>query len=273
MNSQLYDKTYRIPQHIIERVRAKLTTVQGGGGDGIRRGKFIINNGQCTYAMLKRLKNFFDYCDPIKQKDSYELAGGRDMQNFVERTLSADRNLVKTRKTSAVNFMPQLDTRTMSAQDGNVNMNVNEEFEGLMKNGLGVIFTRGDGPEKVLLVKRCDTVGWCPSTWALVGGKVEAGETPQEAACREIFEEVGLDIDEFLGDFVVRTGGDHIEYVFVTTVEGEPAIILSDEHTDYGWFTTDQIQSLDNKAPHLDDFIALAKQKLIVWDVDNDIQE
>lgn len=272
MNSQLYDKRYRIPQHIIERVRAKLTTVQGGG-DGIRRGKFIVNNGQCTYAMLKRLKNFFDYCDPTKQKDSYELAGGRDMQNFVERTLSADRNLVKSRKNSAATFMPQLDNRTMSAQDGTVNMNVNEEFEGLMKNGLAIIFTRGDGPEKVLLLKRCDGIGWAPSTWALVGGKVEPGELPQEAASREIFEEIGLDIDEFFGDFVVRTADDHIEYVYVTTVEGEPAITLSDEHTDYGWYTTDQIQSLENKAPHLDDFIALAKQKLIVWDVDNDIKE
>lgn len=269
MNSQLYDKKYRIPQHIIEQVRAKLATVSGGG-DGIRRGKFIVNNGQATYSMLKRLKNFFDYCNPVTQKDEYELAGGKNMQDFVERTLGADRNLVHSRKMSNVNFMPQLD-KSLSAQGGGVNLSVNEEFEGLMKNGLAVIFTRGDGVEKVLLLKRCDTTNWEPAKWGLVGGKIDNGETPLEATIRETREEIGLDINEFIGDFVVRTTGDHIEYVFVTTVEGEPAISLSDEHVDYGWFSTEEIQNLDS-VEHLDDFIALAKQKLIVWEVDNDVQ-
>jgi len=270
MNSQLYDKSYRIPQHIIERVRAKLSTVNGGG-NGVKRGKFIVNNGLATYSMLKRLKNFFDYCNPAIQKDEYELAGGRDMQSFVERTLGADRNLVKTRKQTTANFMPQVDNRTLYAQGGGVNLQVNEEFEGLMKNGLAVIFTRGDGPEKVLLLKRCDSLAWCPSKWALVGGRVEDGETPKDAAIREVFEETGLQINEFIGDFVVRTTGDHIEYVFVTTIEGQPEITLSPENVEYGWFETNEIQQLD-KSDHLDDFIALAKQKLIVWDVDNDTQ-
>ena len=267
MNSNLYGKLYRIPQHIIERVRAKLST-STGGVNGIRRGKFIINNGQASYSMLKRLKNFFDYCNPATQPEEYELAGGKDMQSFVERTLGSDRDLSKSRRQSTANFTPQLDSRTLSAQDGGVNLSVNEEFEGLMKNGLAVIFTRGDGDEKVLLLKRCDTVSWCPSTWSLVGGQVEHGEKPIDSAIREIEEETGLQINDFIGDFVVRTTGDHIEYVFVTTIEGQPEIMLSGENVDYGWFSTDEIQALEPKSPHLDDFIALAKQKLIVWDVD-----
>lgn len=269
MNSQLYDKSYRIPQHIIEKVRSKLSTYNGGG-NGVKRGKFIVNNGQASYSMLKRLKNFFDYCNPQTQIDEYELAGGQNMRDFVERTLGADRNLVQTRKTSNANFMPQLDNRTLSAQGGGVNLSVNEEFEGAMKNGLTIIFTRGDGSPKVLLLKRCSATGWEPDKWALVGGKVDDGETPVEGAIRETFEETGLVLDDFIGDFVVRTTGDHIEYVYVTTIEGEPAITLSDEHIDYGWFSTEDIQNLENKAQHLDDFIALAKQKLVVWQVEND---
>lgn len=270
MNSDLYGKTYRIPQHIIEKVRVKLST--GGSGNGVKRGKFIVNNGTASYSMLKRLKNFFDYCNPQTQADEYELAGGRDMQSFVERTLGSDRNLVKSRKQTTANFMPQVDNRTLSAQGGGVNFGLNEEFEGMMKNGLAVIFTRGDGPEKVLLLKRCDSTVWCPSKWALVGGQLEPGESPKDGAIREIYEETGLQINEFIGDFVVRTTGDHIEYVFVTTIEGQPEITLCGENVEYGWFATDEIANLDT-SPHLEDFIALAKQKLIVWDVDNDIQE
>lgn len=271
MNSQLYGKSYRIPQHIIERVRAKLATGIGGI-NGIKRGKFIVNNGQASYSMLKRLKNFFDYCNPTTQKDEFELAGGVDMKNFVERTLNSDRNLVKSRRQTTATFMPQVDNRTLSAQGGGVNLSVNEDFEGRKKNGLCVIFSRGNGSEKVLLLKRCDTSNWAPSAWALVGGKVESGETPKDAAIREALEETGLQLNDFIGDFIVRTKGDTIEYVFVTTIEGQPEITISDESSTYGWFNTDEIRNIEPKCPHLDDFIALAKQKLIVWDIDNDIE-
>ena len=56
--------------------------------------------------------------------------------------------------------------------------------------GVGVVVWR-DG--KVLLVKR----GKAPRRghWSLPGGGQELGETLQEAACREVKEETGIDID------------------------------------------------------------------------------
>jgi dihydroneopterin triphosphate diphosphatase len=269
MNSALYGKTYRVPQNIIERIRAKLYSTNETGGNGVKRGKFIVNNAQCTYQMLKRLKNFFDHFDPATQLEEYELAGGKNMQDFVERTLNSERNLVTTRKKSNVMFMPQLDNRSLTAGSGRHDLSINENFELLQKNALAVIFDRGNGEQKVLCLKRSDGDHWEPRKWALVGGKVEEGEGAYDAIVREIKEETGLLIDEFIGYFVIKTGKEHVEYVYVAIIEGQPAVTLNDEHTDYGWFATEELKDLD-RVDHLDDMVALAKQKVIIYTVDND---
>lgn len=49
---------------------------------------------------------------------------------------------------------------------------------------------------KVLLQHRDDRpdIGW-PGAWAIFGGHVEPGETPEAAALREVEEELGLRLD------------------------------------------------------------------------------
>lgn len=268
MNSALYGKTYRVPQNIVERIRTKLYATGDNGSNGVKRAKYIINNAVCTYQMLKRLKNFFDHFDIKTQPvDEYELAGGKNMQDFVERTLNSERSLVSSRKKTNVMFMPQLDQRSLSAGSGRHDLSINENFEQIQTNALAAIFSKGGN--EILLLKRAMGDIWMPNKWALVGGKVEEGEGAYDAVVREVREETGIELTEFIGYYVIKTGKDHIEYIYVAVVEGQPAVTLNNEHTDYGWFNTDEIMLLD-RVDHLDDMVALAKQKLIVYDIEND---
>ena len=63
----------------------------------------------------------------------------------------------------------------------------------------------------LILTRRALTLRRHAGQWALPGGRVDAGETPEETALRELDEEVGLklDADAIIGrldDFVTRSG-------------------------------------------------------------------
>ena len=48
--------------------------------------------------------------------------------------------------------------------------------------------------KQVLLVLRDDKPSIpCPNTWALLGGYIDGNETPTEAICRELREEIDLE--------------------------------------------------------------------------------
>ena len=63
----------------------------------------------------------------------------------------------------------------------------------------------------VILTRRSEQLRDHAGQWALPGGRIDAGETPEQAALREIHEEVGLVLDASavlgrLDDFVTRSG-------------------------------------------------------------------
>jgi mutator protein MutT len=63
----------------------------------------------------------------------------------------------------------------------------------------------------LILTRRAGQMRNHAGQWALPGGRLDAGETPEQAALRELSEEVGLELDASsvlgrLDDFVTRSG-------------------------------------------------------------------
>lgn len=88
--------------------------------------------------------------------------------------------------------------------------------------------------DRVLLIQRARRPYF--GMWSLPGGRLEAGETPEEAAMREVREEVGLTCFRLVPVRRMRLGegGQFVLQVFATEgFEGE--IVASDEITAFRW--------------------------------------
>jgi len=83
---------------------------------------------------------------------------------------------------------------------------------GLRRAAVAVVLVAGDAGEPAfILTRRASGLSDHPGQFALPGGRIEPGETPAEAACRETAEEVGLVLDGSallgrLDDYRTRSG-------------------------------------------------------------------
>lgn len=109
------------------------------------------------------------------------------------------------------------------------------------KHAAGVVFVAPDGD--ILLLRRSNAEANYAGHWALPGGGVDAGETPQQGAVREAKEEIGVDTTpealKPLDRRMTPTGSAY--HTFAAPVEKKFAPTLNDEHTGYAWASLDML--------------------------------
>lgn len=118
-----------------------------------------------------------------------------------------------------------------------------------------VLLRKGAQELEVYLGRR--SAGGFLNQWSVPGGKIDEGETPLQAACRELEEETGLKVQSenlvFLRTESSTTmrekDGTQVAYeyefnIYITFVhEEEPRNASPDEYAQTGWFTlTDALE-------------------------------
>lgn len=101
---------------------------------------------------------------------------------------------------------------------------------------------------RILLMKRSKS-SLEGQTWGVPAGKIEPGESPLQAAVRELMEESGIQVSfsqvtEVGTLYVQKPRGSYIYHMFQVHLNQPPTVILSLEHTQYVWANAQEINTL-----------------------------
>jgi 8-oxo-dGTP pyrophosphatase MutT (NUDIX family) len=124
-----------------------------------------------------------------------------------------------------------------------------------------------DEAGRIFLTRRADNGQWC-----LPGGGMESGESAAEACVREVWEETGLrvHVKRLVGVYshpdqlVVYPDGNKAHIVALhfeaEITGGEPG--LSNETTDFGYFTLEEVQGMEFLGRHRERIFDTLEQRL-----------
>lgn len=276
-NSKLTNTYYNIPDNILSEISRAIEKCDNNY-PGKKKAEFLLKEKKISYENLKRYKNFFDNyiknnynietnndsLNELNPKMDYMLRGGQSMKNFVESKLKEITEKTKRSKDVKTN-LGGLESQYKKYNEINyINTNSNHNFiktesvikenefkkNKMVKVSLTVIFNEDN---KILLLKRSKNTDWYPNSWALVGGKIEKGELPEEGLVREVREETKINLVKYKIKKIIKTD-NVLEYLYLSKVNND-FVELNNEHSDYNWYSLDEIKKLDNVVPNLINYI------------------
>lgn len=123
-------------------------------------------------------------------------------------------------------------------------------------NQKGVLFTEGKivvvikgillQNGRALILKRADDDEIGGGTWEFSGGKLEFGESPQEALKREFKEETGIDVEVkrllYVTSFKTNPNRQVVLITYLCDC-GDCDVKLSFEHSDWMWANREEVKS------------------------------
>ncbi len=98
-----------------------------------------------------------------------------------------------------------------------------------------------DDDSNMLLLLRSAKSRWMPKKWGLPGGKIETGETPEEAAIREVKEEANLNVENLT--YLKDLSDKWVDLFYTTDYDGDVQIDF--EHDDYEWVSRADVEQYD----------------------------
>lgn len=101
---------------------------------------------------------------------------------------------------------------------------------------------------KILLQQRAFTKKKNPGKWARTGGHVNAGETCEQAVKREIYEEIGLKVEEKINNYEIFKKEDEKEkyftygYIFITDLKEKDFKLQKEEVNAVKYFSIEELE-------------------------------
>jgi mutator protein MutT len=105
---------------------------------------------------------------------------------------------------------------------------------------------------QLFIARRADTKQTWPGRFELIGGHVDPGETLEQALCREVQEEIGVDvtIGEIVGAFTYESEDTFkVEICYLCELADTSAepVINPEDHSEGRWITAHEISVLEKE--------------------------
>ena len=100
MNKELQPRVFNVPQTILDKISTQVNSLNGQHVHGLNRANKLLADKSVKYGQLKRIIHDLQSIDKVKDARRYELAGGKEMEDWSKQFLQGERDLVSNKKDS-----------------------------------------------------------------------------------------------------------------------------------------------------------------------------